>query len=207
MLRRILSSTLEAAVRIHFGLTQAELGRYLGVSERQVGNLEAGRRLASAAVNQRLERLAQLLPPPEGTGPTLPASSPLALPNASAKEALAAALPDFGPLAAGPLQARQRQVASQAAALRWGLHRDGKRETLQQRREWGLAVLQAALPGEGVDAVERAHIARWLRVLAADVVAAAPSPDAVAARALAVVRLLALDVEAAALAQLLAGGA
>jgi len=206
MSRAIHSNTLEKAVREHFGLTQAELGRYLGVNNRQISNLEAGRRLASAAVNQRLERLARLLPPPEGTGPTLPASSPLALPDASATEALAA-LPDFGPLAAGPLQARQRQVASQAAALRWGLHRDGKRETLQQRREWGLAVLQAALPGEGADAVERAHIARWLRVLAADVVAAVPGPEAVAARALAVVRLLALDVEAAALAQLLAGGA
>jgi DNA-binding XRE family transcriptional regulator len=34
MSRSAPSATLEAAVRAHFGLTQAELGRYLGVSDR-----------------------------------------------------------------------------------------------------------------------------------------------------------------------------
>ena len=54
-----------------------------------------------------------------------------------------------------------------------------------------------------VDAAERAHVARWLRTLATDVAAATPGPKADAGQALAVVRLLALDIEAAALTRLL----
>ena len=52
--------TLEATVRAHFGLTQAELARYLGVSARHVGNVEAELRAAvkrrgdlGAALNSR----------------------------------------------------------------------------------------------------------------------------------------------------------
>ena len=36
--------SLEAVIRAHFGFTHAELARYLGVTARQIGNLEAGRR-------------------------------------------------------------------------------------------------------------------------------------------------------------------
>jgi hypothetical protein len=109
-------------------------------------------------------------------------------------------------LPVAPLLARQRTVAGQAARLRWGLHREGKRGALQSRRQWGLSALQAALLAEPVPLAERTHIARWLDALAADVAAAAPDATALAGRALTVVRLLALDTEAAALARLLGPG-
>ncbi|MGY3091004.1 transcriptional regulator with XRE-family HTH domain [Hymenobacter sp. UYAg731] len=201
MSHSIPSNALEAAIRTHFGLTQAELGRYLGVSERQIAHLEAGRRRASLQANRRLERLARLLPPPEGTGPSAPAFSGLAGPEAPA--ALPTGLPEFGPLAPAPVRKRQRQVAAQAAALRWALHRAGKRAALQHRRQWGLGQLQAAPAAGFPDAAELAHFTRWLQVLAADVAAAVPGPAAVARQVLAVVRLHALDSETAALARLL----
>jgi transcriptional regulator with XRE-family HTH domain len=200
------SNSLESAVRMHFGLAQIELARYLGVSAGQVAHYEAGRRRASATVNKRLERLARWLPPPEGTGLVAPTFKVVVVPEAPVAGALVAELPDLSPLAAAPLQKRQREVGVQAAGLRWALHREGKRMALQGRRQWGLAVLQAALPTEAVDVAERTHIAQWLHTLAADVMAAAPSPAVRARRALTVARLLALDVEAAALAHLLAAG-
>ena len=201
MSRPIPSNTAEAAVRAYFGLTQAELGRYLGVSERQVGHLEAGRRQATAATNRRLERLFGLLPPPDGTGPPAPLFGPLAIPEESIP---GVGLPDFGPLAPRPLLARQRRVSFQVAQLRWALHRQHKYLARQHRRQWGLARLQAALPTESLDPAERAHLNRWLTVLAADVAAAVPRPLAVAQRALIVVQLLSLTAELAMLAQLLA---
>ena len=206
MSRPIPSSTLEAAVRAHFGLTQEELGRYLGVSERQVGNLEAGRRVASAALILRLERLVHLLPPPLGAGVAAPIFEELVLPEAPAAAMLAEALPPFEALAAAPLRVRQRQVSAQITKLREVLHRESRRASVLARRQWGLAGLQAALLGARVDAVERAHIARWLRTLATDVAAATPNPVALAERALIVARLLALEVEAAAVVRLLAAG-
>ncbi|MBO2011683.1 helix-turn-helix transcriptional regulator [Hymenobacter negativus] len=204
MSRPVPSNTVEAAVRAHFGLTQAELGRYLGVSERQIGNIEAGRRTTTPLADARLARLGNLLPPPTGQGTAAPVFR-TELPTAAPFETLPA-LPDFGSLPPAPLLARQRSVAAQAARLRWALHREGKRNALQSRRQWALAVLQTALLAEPAPAVERAHITRWLDVLAADVTAAAPSPATVVERALAVVRLLALDTEAAALARLLGAG-
>ena len=204
MSRSAPSNTLEAAVRAHFGLTQADLGRYLGVSERQIGNIEAGRRTANPLADARLTRLGNLLPPPTGQGAAAP-NFRTELPTAAPIETLPA-LPDFGPLAPATLLARQRAVAAQAARLRWALHREGKRAALQSRRQWALAVLQTALLAEPAPPAERTHIARWLDVLAADVTAAALGPAAVAERALTVVRLLALDTEAAALARLLGAG-
>lgn len=198
------SDTLEAAIRFHFGLTQAELGRYLGVSAGLVAHLEAGRRQPTATTSQPLEWLAQLLPPPTGTGPAAPAFAAPGEPPVSALEPLLAALPALGPLAPAALQRRQRQVVAQAARLRWAMHRAGKAAALHARRQWGLAVLQAARPAEVLAPAGRAHLDRWLGLLAADVAAAAPGPAALAEGALAVVRLLALDVEAAALARLLA---
>ncbi|MFD2784517.1 helix-turn-helix domain-containing protein [Hymenobacter rubripertinctus] len=201
MSRPLPSGTLEAAVRAHFGLSQEELGRYLGLTRAQVAHLEAGRRRATPQADARLRLLARLLPPPEGTGPVAPAFA--ARPPA---EAPALLLPDFGPLPAAPLRRRQRQVLAQAARLRWTLHRGSKGLALQQRRAWGLAELRAALPPPTADAAEQAHCARWLATLAADVAALAPTPAAAAARALAVLRLLALDGESAALARLLEKG-
>lgn len=93
-----------------------------------------------------------------------------------------------------------------AAELRWALHRNAKRQSLQSRREWGLALLQTAPATETLTAPERANLDRWLQVLAADVVAAALNPAALARQALMVVRVWALDAEAATLAQLLGAG-
>ncbi len=200
------SDTLEAAIRFHFGLTQAELGRYLGTSAGLVAHLEAGRRQPTAATSQPLEWLAQLLPPPTGTGPAAPAFAVPGSPAEPAVETLLAALPAFGALPPAALQRRQRLVVAQAARLRWGLHRAGKADALQARRQWGLAVLQGTLPAETLAPAGRAHFDYWLGVLAADVAAATAAPATQAARALAVVRLLALDLEAAALARLLTAG-
>ena len=197
----MLSDTAEAAVRAYFGLTQAELGRYLGVSERQVGHLEAGRRQAKAATNRLLERLVHLLPPPDGAGPAAPRFVPLAIPEESIPDI---ELPAFGPLASRPLLAHQRRANLQVAQLRWALHRQNKHLARQHRRQWGLARLQAAFPPESLAPAERAHLNRWLSVLAADVAAAAPSPLAVAKHALMVVQLLSLTAELSMLAQLLA---
>lgn len=202
--------SLEAAIRAHFGLTQAELARYLGVSERHVGHLEAGRRAPSPTLSRRLHWLADLLPPPEGTGPALPApGSPLAtaaaLPLPVALPAtLRAALPDFGPLPARSLRARQRQAAAQAAALRRGLHQAAKAADHHARRAAALAVFRAAVSPAAPTPADAARFAHWLGSLAADVAAAAPTPAAGAGHALATLRLLALEAEAAALA-LLAG--
>ena len=199
------SATLEAAVRAHFGLTQDELGRCLGTSGTHVGHLEAGRRRASKQRNERLDDLARLLPPPEGGGPAAPAFEKLELPA----ESPGLHLPAFGPLSAAPLRKRHKQVLAQAARLRWALHREGKGAALHQRRQWGLGVLQAGLvadpaAGPAPSPAEQAHRQRWLAALAADVAATAPTAASAAAQALAVVRLLALEAEAAALTRLLA---
>ena len=201
MSRPLPSTTLERAVRTHFGLTQDELGRYLSVSGRQINNLEAGRRRSTAATSRLLDDLARLLPPPEGTGPAAPAFEKLGPPA----EAPVPELPDLGALPAAPLRKRHKQVLAQAARLRWSLHHDGKGATLQQRRQWGMGVLQAGLLAAPADPAAQAHRLRWLATLAADVAATAPDAAVAAGRALAVVRLLALDLEATALTQLLAG--
>ncbi len=193
------SNALEAAVRAHFSLSQDDLARYLGVTRTQIAHLEAGRRRASASQNKLLDDLARLLPPPEGSGPLAPIFEKptlLAVPPAPA-------LPSLSQLPAAPLRQRQRQVLAQAARLRLLLHQQGKGYVLQQRRQWGLGVLQAGLLAGPTDAAQQAHRLRWLATLAADVAAAAPSPAAEAGQALQVVHLLALELEAAALEQLL----
>jgi transcriptional regulator with XRE-family HTH domain len=197
------SHSLEAAVRAHFGLTQAELARYLGTSSARIADFEAGRRRAPGPQYALLDDLGRLLPPPEGSGPPAPVFEKPTLPA----ELPAAPLPAFGPLPAAPLRRRLRQVLASAARLRLLLHQQARGRVVQQRRQWGLGVLQAGLlAGSGPaapDANAQAHRLRWLATLAADVAAAAPGPAAEAAQALQVVRLLALDLEAAALARLL----
>ena len=111
------SDTLEAAIRFHFGLTQAELGRYLGISAGQVAHLEAGRRQLTAATSQPLEWLAQLLPPPTGTVPAAPAfAAPGSLPEPAAAMLLAA-LPAFGALAVVRLLVLDLEAAALARLL------------------------------------------------------------------------------------------
>lgn len=201
MPRRIYSDTLAAAVRKHFGLTQAELARLLDVTPAYVAHLEAGRRRATRATNVRLDYLALLLPPPTGTGPEPPTFVAPAWPTEV--PVLPNTLPAVGPLDAGELRQRLLQVRAQAARLRLLLHQAGKTSVWQQRREWALAVLQAALPTAASEAAEQEQLAYWLGILAADVRAGRPSPAARTELTLSAVRILALEAEAALLSQLL----
>ncbi|PJJ60934.1 helix-turn-helix transcriptional regulator [Hymenobacter chitinivorans] len=199
------SNSLAMAIRTHFGLTQAELGRYLGVNAQQIGNIEAGRRSATPLATLRLARLARLLPPPEGFGSAAPkaAYSPPAVP--AALFGPEQALP--GPLAAAALLKRQRQCARRIVLLRRDLHVLGGRSEAQERRRWALAVLPTALTFSATDLAppaEQEHLARWLAELAAALPPApALRPDPATALALLLVRLAAAEAEAATLAQLL----
>lgn len=66
------SHTLLAAVRAHFGLSQAELAAFVGVSRSHLGLAEAGRKNLGPGPDQRLQVLARQLPPPDGHGPPAP---------------------------------------------------------------------------------------------------------------------------------------
>ncbi|WP_046247142.1 helix-turn-helix domain-containing protein [Hymenobacter terrenus] len=204
----IASTSLLLAVRAHFGLTQAELGRYLGMRGAYVAHLEAGRRRASPHANLRLTRLAQLLPPPKGRGLAAPPARDFALP---------AAKPLFGPeltgpttLAAGALHQRQRQCGRRLALLRRNLHVLAGRAAAEERRRWALPVLETLLvptphdPAADAPA-ERAYLRRWLDELAASLpVAPALRPDTSTALALLLVRIAALEAEVQTLTSLLA---
>jgi len=80
--------SLAAAVRAHFGLTQAELATFIGVSRANLAHVEAGRKQLGPGPDQRLHVLA----PPDGPGPAAPAFADEATPldPAEAAEALAA---------------------------------------------------------------------------------------------------------------------
>ncbi|HEX8326554.1 MAG TPA: helix-turn-helix transcriptional regulator [Hymenobacter sp.] len=200
------SNALAAGIRGHFGLTQAELGRYLNVSSGYVAHLEAGRRRATPLANLRLARLARLLPPPEGTGVAAPPAPAYVTP--AAQPLFGPELPLPGPLAAGPLQKRQRQCARRLALLRRDLYVLTDRAAAQERRRWALPVLEALLTPHphdpaGATPEEQAHLRRWLAELAAKLPAApARRPDAPTGLALLLVRMAALEAEAATLAGL-----
>ncbi|MDQ2773267.1 MAG: helix-turn-helix domain-containing protein, partial [Bacteroidota bacterium] len=72
------SRSLSAAVRVHFGLSQAELATFLGVSRTLVARAEAGTKAFGPGPDQRLQVLARQLPPPDGLGPPAPAFGPAA---------------------------------------------------------------------------------------------------------------------------------
>ncbi|MBC7446709.1 MAG: hypothetical protein H7330_01465 [Hymenobacteraceae bacterium] len=213
MAHNLASTTLAAAVRVHFGLSQAELGRYLGVSAGQVAHAEAGRRRLPALLTLRLTRLARLLPPPEGTGPpafvpeVLPTGPPIFAPVVLVSEPL----PVPGPLAVGPLRQRQRQCARHLVLLRRDWHALAALATRRDHRRWVLAVLAGGLVPHPADVAaaapaEQAHQRRWLAELAAAVPApAARRPEPRTALTLLLLRLAATEAEAAALARLLAG--
>lgn len=201
------STTLSAAIRAHFGLTQAELGQYLEVSSGHVAHLEAGRKLPTALLNLRLTRLARRLPPPEGSGPAAPVLS-YALPAPQPLAGLA--LP--GPLQPAYLQKRQRQCARRLALLRRDLHQLGQRHAAHERRRWALPRLAEALAPQpatdpaGAAPAEQAHAQRWLAGLAAALPPApARRPDTATALALLLVQAAALEAEAATLARLVEG--
>jgi hypothetical protein len=196
------TNSLESIVRLHFGLTQVELGRYLDVSGRQVGNLEVGARQPAYIVNQRLFVLADLLPAPNGLGPVPPDFAVPELPSALVVT-LHTTLPDFGVVAPRPLQQRQRRAQHLAHQLRWAQYQVGRSAARQSRRQWGLAVLQAGFATIALPPAERSRAERWLQRLADDINAEAPDDTTAATQALRVLRLLALETEALALGQLL----
>jgi len=184
------SDTLPALVRRYFGLQQAELADYLGVSPELVKHLEAGRRSLSAVVLARLLPLARLVP---------------ATPLAPEAEAEAAPAPPPGQPAAGPLAARLDYCQHHARRLRGALRPLLARATYAQRWQQALPTLLAEAPAADPTAPDpegRARRAReWLQ----------SQPTALSADELARYHLLrlqaeALEAEAAALAALLAAG-
>jgi len=202
------SNSLLVAIRTHFGLTQLELARYLGISPQQVAHLEAGRRRSTPAATLRLTRLARLLPSPEGAGPEAPAAT--YAPPAAPLVLFGAELPLPDLLAPAVLQRRQRQLGRRLALLRRDLYVLTNRTSVLERRRWALPVLETALlphpadPAVGTPA-EQAHLRRWLAELAGCLPPPpALRPDAATAVALLLVRLAATEAEAATLAQLIA---
>ena len=162
-------ATAEALVRAHFGLSQLQLARYLGVSAGFVAHLEAGRKAPAATTVGRLTPLAALLPPPEGSG------SPAA-PVPAATAANPAALPDgpATPLAPEPLRRRQLACRLQAALLTQRLLRLQKRAAALTRCRRGLAQLRAAVAPTAP--AEAARYARWLMEQAEDLAFAKRDP-------------------------------
>ncbi len=91
--------SLLAAIRAHFGIGQASLAAYLGVSRALVSLVDINRRELPTAALLRLEPLGRALPPPWSDGapdPPAPPDPPLppapALPNAPDPTALRARL-------------------------------------------------------------------------------------------------------------------
>ncbi|WP_046243442.1 helix-turn-helix transcriptional regulator [Hymenobacter terrenus] len=189
--------TLAGTVRAHFGLTQAELARFMGVSRALVAAVEAGHKNFSEGPRHRLWVLARALPPPDGQGPPVPV--------------FAAEGPD-GPLDPDPLRVRLRRCQYLLARTRFELSQRGGWSRGHARREWAVAALRTALleppnpderltyPGATPDPVADRH---WLDALAL-ATAAAPVPLTATTRALRQARLRGLEAESAALEALLA---
>lgn len=135
--RAIPSNTLAAALREQLGLTQAELGDFLGLTRGQVAHVEAGRHLFAPASELLLLRLLHALPAPD-----TPAAPPEADPTAH-----------LAPPDAAPLAARLDYCQHHAARLRRELK--ALETQLEYARRW-----QQALPALLAGADERAR--PWL---------------------------------------------
>ncbi|UOQ53578.1 helix-turn-helix domain-containing protein [Hymenobacter cellulosivorans] len=202
--RATTANTLAAAVRRHFGLTQAELAAFVGVSQQQLARAEAGRKQLGPGPDQRLQVLARQLPPPDGIGPAAPAFGDEAPP------------PDPAEAAEGLAALRQRLARCQwlrtKLAYQVGQQRQPNQARLQRRR-WAVQVLGPLLaaplprpdwlapggpalplppyPQATPDAARDTH---WLQGLALRL-AATTAPLSLAAAALARARLAGLDAE------------
>ncbi|WP_210518337.1 hypothetical protein [Hymenobacter terricola] len=175
-------------MRAYFGLTQAELGRYLGVAREQVAFVEAGKRSFLLEAERRLRQLVLLLPPEAE-------AEPPATPAAGVTEPLTAA-----ELAA--LRKRLRRCRHEAAQLRYQLETEANRTRAQTRRQRGLAQLGAGLlPAAGALTAEEERTRKWLTQLAP---APVHPPLSGGAQSLLAARLRGLTAEADALADLLA---
>ena len=109
------SRTLAAAVRTHFGLTQAELAAFVGVSRSHLAMHEAGTK--TPGPDQRLQVLARQLPPPDGLGPPAPGSATSYRSATSASTAASgAAVSAVGPCPVG-LAALAARICCTSAAI------------------------------------------------------------------------------------------
>lgn len=138
--KSIPSTTLVAAVRRYYGLTQQALGAYLGVGTAFVGHIESGRKALPSAALLRLTPLAtqvpdQLPPPVE----ELPAWAPAP--------------------AAATLEARRDYCLHHAARLRRQLRSLQRQATYSQRWRAALPAIVAALPAALAPAAKAADAA------------------------------------------------
>jgi DNA-binding XRE family transcriptional regulator len=186
------SPSLSALVRAHFGLTQADLARFIGVSRQMVTSVEAGSKDFAEATNHRLWVLARYLPPPAGLGPPAPEFVPTEPDPAEA-------------LDPGPIEDRLQRCRFYLAKARHELSLQQKPAQYYARRRWAVSVLRPMLttlpdaatalrwPGATPDPTTDLP---WLDNLAADTAAVTP-PLAPTERALRRARMRALEVEIA----------
>lgn len=183
-----------ARVRRYFGLTQAELARYLGVSEGFAGHLESGRRGLPIELGQVLDQLA-------GPIPAEPA------PPTPAELANLTAAPD-----PAPLLARLDYCRHHAARLRRALRPLEAEAAYATRWRAALPALRATLPPDpgGEEPPAPAGPGRWAAFLGwyrwrwLEQRPTALAPAEAARYHLLRLQAEALETEAAALAQLLA---
>ncbi|RTQ52540.1 hypothetical protein EJV47_05890 [Hymenobacter gummosus] len=194
------SAALAAAVRAHFGLTQAELAQFVGVSRALLGHDEAGRRVLPEAAAHRLWVLARFLPPPDGQGPPAP--------DFADESGAAAEAPD-----ARVLEKRRKRLRFYIIKARFELDQRGGRARGYARRQWALHTLRPLLAtpdepgadgrlrwlGATPDAPRDLH---WLDGLTIRTAATA-EPLTATERALRQARLRGLEAEQAALDELL----
>ncbi|GAA4356794.1 hypothetical protein GCM10023185_20940 [Hymenobacter saemangeumensis] len=185
MPRRAAPSThLLARIRAWFGLTQAELALYLGVSPELVNAVEAGRRALTSAL------LAALLP--------LTSQLPAAAGPEEASDA-AGENPSQLPPDAAELDFRRRVCQQQAARIGQELAALATQARVARHWAQALPVLQQAVAAPSVPTAEAAERAAWLRDWLGR--RARPLPPTVATRQrLLQARLAGLQAELAALA-------
>jgi len=196
------SNSLAAAVRAHFGLTQAELAGFIGVGRPHLAMHEAGRKSLGPGPDQRLQVLARQLPPPDGHGAPAPAFGPTA--------------PD--PATADLLHQRLARCRWLRTRLAYGQERQrGPGQARHQRRLWAVQVQGPALahplplpdwlapggpalplPPYPLATPDAARDTYWLSGLALRLAATTP-PLPPAQAALAEARRAGLDAEIAAL--------
>lgn len=211
------SRTLAAAVRAHFGLSQAELATFIGISRSHLAMHEAGRKTLGPGPDQRLQVLARQLPPPDGHGPPAPAfgddAPDPAAADADARAALRRRLARCQWRRTQLLFATEQQrQPGQARHLRrlWAVRVLGPALAAPlPRPDWpapapiGPASAAAAgppppLPPYPLATPDAARDTHWLSGLALRL-AATPAPLPPGAAALARARLAGLDAEIAAL--------
>ncbi len=191
------SRTLAAAIRAYLGISQTELGRWLGVSGPLVSGVELGAKRLGAPASDHLRLLAACLPaalPPAAYTARPPTEPPLALPVAQAPPPLAGTAPDA-------LQARLVDATAAIASHHAALLRQHRSAEVAVRWVAALPALQAAVPA--LASPVQARAARWLAFRTAELAdrAAPGAPADPAARALAGLRLALLEAEAATLRQ------